>query len=164
MPSTSELIAALDDLLEAPGFPDLGPNGLQVPGVSEVGHVVTGVSATGALIGRAIDLDAQLVLVHHGLFWDFDPAGLTPALTARLRLLFKHDLNLAAYHLPLDAHAAVGNNAQLAVALGCEAHEPFGTYKGRAIGRAGRFPDDGVPVTELLARVAAVTGRAPLHL
>ncbi len=164
MPPVAELIAALDDLLEAPGFPDLGPNGLQVPGVPEVERVVTGVSATAALLERAVEADAQLVLVHHGLFWDFDPTGLTPALTARLRLVFKHDLNLAAYHLPLDAHAEVGNNAQLAVALGCEAHEPFGTYKGRAIGRAGRFAGDGVPIGELLERVAAVTDRPPLHL
>jgi dinuclear metal center YbgI/SA1388 family protein len=164
MPPVAELIAALDDLLEAPGFPDLGPNGLQVPGVPEVERVVTGVSATAALLERAVEADAQLVLVHHGLFWDFDPTGLTPALTARLRLVFKHDLNLAAYHLPLDAHAEVGNNAQLAVALGCEAHEPFGSFKGRAIGRAGRFAGDGVPIGELLERVAAVTDRPPLHL
>jgi dinuclear metal center YbgI/SA1388 family protein len=164
MPPISQLVAALDHLLEAPGFPDLGPNGLQVPGVPEVERVVTGVSATAALIERAIELEAQLVLVHHGLFWDFDPTGLTPALAVRLRLLFRHDLNLAAYHLPLDAHAEVGNNAQLAVALGCEAHEPFGAFKGRTIGRAGTFAGDGVPVGELLARVATVTGREPLHL
>src|SRR3954469_8920361 len=131
MADIDELIAALDALLDPSGYADLGPNGLQVPGGREVTRVVTGVSAQRQLSERAVELDAQLVLVHHGLFWDFDPTGLTPALTARLRLCFKHDLNVAAYHLPLDAHAEVGNNAQLAVALGCEGHEPFGSYKGR---------------------------------
>ncbi len=164
MARTRDVIAALDELLGSDGFPDLGPNGLQVPGRAEVNRVVTGVTANRALIERAVELGADLVLVHHGLFWDFDPAGLTPALAKRLRLLFRHDVNLAAYHLPLDAHAEVGNNAQLAVALGGEAHEPFGTHKSRTIGRAGRFADDGVPIGELLERVAAVTGREPLHL
>jgi dinuclear metal center YbgI/SA1388 family protein len=160
----ADVIAALDRLLDAPGFPDLGPNGLQVPGTADVQRVVTGVSATRALIERAIELDAQFVLVHHGIFWDFDPTGLTPALEQRLRLLFKHDLNLAAYHLPLDAHAELGNNAQLAQLLGCEAHEPFGEVKGRAIGRAGRFAGDGVAIGELVERVARVTEREPLLL
>ena len=90
---------------------------LQVPGGAEVQRVVTGVSAQKELIERAIELDAQLLLVHHGLFWDFHPTGLTPVLAERLRPLFKHDLALAAYHIPLDAHPEVGNNAILANAL-----------------------------------------------
>jgi dinuclear metal center YbgI/SA1388 family protein len=115
------------------------------------------------LIDRAIELDADLVLVHHGLFWDFDPTGLSSVLAERLRPLFKHDVNLAAYHLPLDAHAELGNNAQLAAAIGLEELEPFGDFKGRPIGRAGRFAGDGVTVDELVRRVAEVTGREPLH-
>jgi dinuclear metal center YbgI/SA1388 family protein len=164
MANIDELVADLDALLEAADFPDLGPNGLQVPGAAEVTRVVTGVTATKALIERAIELDAQLVLVHHGLFWDFDPTGLTPVLAGRLRLLFRHDVNLAAYHLPLDAHPEVGNNAQLAQALGCERHEAFGSYKGRLIGRAAHFGGDGIAVEDLLARLAAATGREPLRL
>jgi dinuclear metal center YbgI/SA1388 family protein len=159
-----DVIAALDDLLGARDFPDLGPNGLQVPGRPEIHRVVTGVTASRALIERAVELEAGLVLVHHGLFWDFAPTGLSPVLAERLRPLFVHDVNLAAYHLPLDAHAELGNNAQLAVALGCDAHEPFGIHKGRQVGRAATFPDDGVPVAELLERVRRVTGREPLHL
>jgi dinuclear metal center YbgI/SA1388 family protein len=165
MPATADLIARLDELLDASGFPDLGPNGLQVPGRPEVRRVVTGVSANRALIERAVELDADLVLVHHGLFWDFDPTGLTPVLAERLRPLFKHDVNLAAYHLPLDAHAELGNNAQLAAAIGLDHHEPFGSFKGRAIGRAGRFGGDGIEVGELVARVRKACGdRAPLVL
>jgi dinuclear metal center YbgI/SA1388 family protein len=158
----SSIVAALDELLEPASFADLGPNGLQVPGGAEARRVVTGVSAQRALIERAIELDAQLLLVHHGLFWDFQETGLTPVLAERLRPLFKHDLALAAYHIPLDAHPEVGNNAILANALGCERHEPFGDFRGRPIGRAGTFAGDGVTADELFARVREVTGREPL--
>src|SRR5215203_4242897 len=133
----ASITGALDELLEPASYADLGPNGLQVPGADEVRRVVTGVSAQRELIDRAVELDAQLLLVHHGLFWDFHPTGLTSVLAGRLRPLFKHDLALAAYHIPLDAHPEVGNNAILANALGCERHEPFGEFRGRAIGRAG---------------------------
>ncbi|HVL96146.1 MAG TPA: Nif3-like dinuclear metal center hexameric protein [Solirubrobacteraceae bacterium] len=152
-----DIIARLDELLRPADFEDLGPNGLQVPGRPEVVRVVTGVTATRALIDRAIELEAGLVLAHHGLFWDFHPRGLTPVLAERLRPLFKHDVNLAAYHLPLDAHPEVGNNALLAEALGCASHEAFD-----GIGRAGTFAGDGIALDELLARVERVTGRAPL--
>lgn len=158
----ASIVAALDELLEPGTFPDLGPNGLQVPGGEEARRVVTGVTAQRELIERAIELDAQLLLVHHGLFWDFHPTGLSPVLAARLRLLFKHDLALAAYHIPLDAHPEVGNNAILAGSLGCDRHEPFGDFRGRAIGRAGTFAGDGLPAEELFARVHEVTGREPL--
>src|SRR6201990_3157718 len=98
MASITDIIAALDELLEPGAFSDLGPNGLQVPGAAEVTKVVTAVSAQRELSERAVALGAQLVLVHHGLFWDFHPTGLTPLLAERLRPLFAHDVNLAAYH------------------------------------------------------------------
>jgi dinuclear metal center YbgI/SA1388 family protein len=161
MTPTHTIISALDELLDPAGFQDLGPNGLQVPGAADVERVVTGVSAQRALAERAAAEGAQLVLVHHGLFWDFHPAGLTPVLAERLRPLFKHDIALAAYHLPLDAHPEVGNNAILAERLGCERHEPFGVYKGRAIGRAGAFAGPRFAARELFERVQAVTGREP---
>src|SRR3954452_19381557 len=164
MAHIDHLIAALDELLDPGAFQDLGPNGLQVPGAAEVTHVVTGVSAQRELAERAVALGAQLVLVHHGLFWSFQPTGLTPLLAERLRPLFKHDINLAAYHLPLDAHETVGNNALLARALGCESHSPFGAYKGTPIGRAGRFGGDGITLADLRTRVHAATGREPLLL
>jgi dinuclear metal center YbgI/SA1388 family protein len=157
----TSIIDALDERLTPGDFQDLGPNGLQVPGGGEVTKVVTGVSAQRALIERAVQERAELVLVHHGLFWEFLPTGLTPVLAERLRPLFKHDVALAAYHLPLDAHPEVGNNAILAERLGCERHEPFGTYRGRPIGRAGTFAGDGVPAAELFDRVRGATARVP---
>lgn len=162
MARLSSLIDDLDALLEPAAFRDYGPNGLQVPGVAEVERVVTGVSAQVELFERAAELSAQLVLVHHGLFWEFLPAGLSRRQLARLRVLLAHDMSLAGYHLPLDAHPEVGNNAQLARALGCTAHEPFAEHRGRPIGRLGRF-DEPVPLAELLGRVRAATGgREPL--
>ena len=140
MPKVADLIDYLDDLLRIGEFEDLGPNGLQVPADREVERVVTGVTAQRELIERAIAEEAQLVLVHHGLFWRFNPVGLTPVLAERLRPLFKHDVALAGYHLPLDAHPEVGNNALLADALGCGEHVAFGT-----VGRGGTFAEP-VPV------------------
>src|SRR4051795_11210814 len=158
MSQMNTIVAALDELLETAAFTDLGPNGLQVPGERDVERIVTGVTASRALIERAVELDAQLVIAHHGLFWDFQPTGLTPVLAERLRPLFKHDINLAAYHIPLDAHAELGNNALLAQALGCDSHEPFGDYRSRPIGRKGTFAG-GITVHELRERVRAATDR-----
>jgi dinuclear metal center YbgI/SA1388 family protein len=153
---TAELIRYLDDLLDPASFDDLGPNGLQVPAPGEIQRVATGVTAQRALFERAIEAEAQLVLVHHGLFWSFAPPGLTPVLAERLRPLFKHDVALAAYHLPLDAHPEVGNNALLAEGLGAARHEPFA-----GIGRGATFADP-LPAAELFRRVAELTGREPL--
>jgi dinuclear metal center YbgI/SA1388 family protein len=164
MPRISDLIAHLDALLEPGRFRDLAPNGLQVPGTDEVRRVLTAVSAQRAVSEAAVDRDAQLVLVHHGLFWDFLPTGLSPVLAERLRPLLRHDVNLAAYHLPLDAHPEVGNNAILARELGCTEHEAFGRYRDVPVGRRGVFPGDGVPIAELLERLHALTRRAPLLL
>jgi dinuclear metal center YbgI/SA1388 family protein len=158
----SDILEALDEALSPAEFDDLGPNGLQVPGVADVTHVVTGVSARRELSERAVELGAELVLVHHGLFWNFHPTGLTPLLAERLRPLFKHDINLAAYHLPLDAHPELGNNAILARELGCEERQPFGRYKGTPIGCRGSLP--AISPDELVARVRAATGREPLLL
>src|SRR3954451_12599906 len=157
----TDIIATLDSVLSPAGFDDLGPNGLQVPGAREGTRVVTGVSARRELHERAVELGAQLVLVHHGLFWKVHPAGLTPLLAERLRPLFKHDINLAAYHLPLDAHPEVGNNALLAKALGCDEVQPFGIYKGKAIGARGTLD---VSADYLVVTVRAATGRDPLLL
>ena len=160
MTDVLDLIAACNELLDPAAFDDLGPNGLQVPGRTEIGRVVTGVTAQRALFERAVALEGDLVLVHHGLFWNFDPIGLTPLLAERLRPLFKHDLALAAYHLPLDAHPEVGNNALICAALGLERGEPFGEHRGRSIGFVGRSPD-GVPFDELRARCTAAFGQEP---
>lgn len=164
MAQITDIIRTLDELLSPGDFRDLGPNGLQVPGAAEVTTVVTAVSARRELSERAVELGAQLVLVHHGLFWDFHPTGLTPLLAERLRPLFKHDINLAAYHLPLDAHPTLGNNALLARELGCGDQQPVGLYQGTPIGVRGRFDGEGLTPAELHERVRAATRREPLLL
>ena len=126
--------------------------------------MATGVTASVELFERASAEDAQLVLVHHGLFWKGMAQHVDQALYRRLRPLFLSDMALAAYHLPLDAHPEVGNNALLARGLGCEGLEPFAPHNGEPIGFAGRFPGEGIAVDELLARVRSLTGREPLHL
>ena len=156
MADAGELLRSLDDLLDPAAFDDICPNGLQVPGPGQIERVVTGVTAQLELFERAVAERAQLVLVHHGLFWSFAPVGLTPRLAERLRPLFRHDIALAAYHLPLDAHPEVGNNALLAEALGAGGHVAFA-----GIGRGATFAEP-LPAPELFARVAAETGREPL--
>ncbi len=156
------IIAYLDDLLSPATFQDHGPNGLQVPGPADVQTVVTGVSASAELFERAADRDADLVLVHHGLFWSGAPLALTAASKRRLQLLFDHEMALAAYHLPLDGHPEVGNNALIAAGLGCSSHEPFALHRGAPIGVAARFDGDGIAAAELVDRTARLTGREPL--
>ena len=162
--SVDILIAELDGLLDAGSFRDFGPNGLQVPGTDRVQKIVSAVSASVQLHERAAAEGAQLVLVHHGLFWRGMPLHIDRMLHRRLKPLFDHDIGLAAYHLPLDGHPRIGNNALIAEALGCSRTEPFARHEGATIGVAGRFADDGIEVEDLLARVRSATGREPLVL
>lgn len=114
------LTAWLDTTLQAPRFRDYAPNGLQVEGKPEIRHIITGVTASEALLRAAIERGADAVLVHHGWFWrNEDPRVLGPR-RRRLALTLAHDLNLIGYHLPLDAHPTLGNNAQLARVLGLQ--------------------------------------------
>ena len=158
------MIAELDRLLDPGSFDDFGPNGLQVPGADQVDRIVTGVSASVKLHERAAREGAQLVLVHHGLFWRGMARHIDRALHRRLKPLFANDIGLAAYHLPLDGHPVVGNNALLAGCLRCTATEPFGEHRGATIGVAGRFGEEGIDAADLLARVREATGRDPLVL
>jgi dinuclear metal center YbgI/SA1388 family protein len=164
MARLTDVVAYLDELLEPARFSDYGPNGLQVPGREEIETIVTGVSAGAELFERAAGHDAGAVLVHHGLFWSGAPLALDRPAARRLRMLLERDCSLLAYHLPLDGHQAVGNNALLAAAIGCAAWEPFPASESPAIGVAGRVEDDGIDPAELAARVRdAVGGREPLH-
>jgi dinuclear metal center YbgI/SA1388 family protein len=156
-----ELISFLDELLEADGWPDYGPNGLQVPGPDAVEVVVTGVSAHRELFEQAAAAGAQLVLCHHGIFWGERLGPLTEQMKARLKLLFDADISLAAYHLPLDAHPEVGNNALICAGLGLEREAAFGEVKGRPIGWIGAAPEP-IAAAELSARCARLFGADPL--
>ncbi|MBX3654302.1 MAG: Nif3-like dinuclear metal center hexameric protein [Ramlibacter sp.] len=126
MASQQQLLDAFDDLLQPGRFRDYGPNGLQVEGKHKVGHIVSGVTASRALIEAAIAARADALLVHHGLFWRGQDGRVTGWMKQRLALLLAHDINLYAYHLPLDAHPELGNNAQLALQLGLRAEGRFG--------------------------------------
>ena len=162
MASLRTIVEHLDSILEPSAYDDYGPNGLQVPGREAVETVVTGVSANVELFARAREQDADLVLVHHGLFWAGPPRPLDRASKRRLQLLFDADMSLAAYHLPLDGHLDHGNNALLADALGCAEKSGFGQHKRATIGVVGRFEGEGIAPDELVARVGAATGREPL--
>jgi dinuclear metal center YbgI/SA1388 family protein len=163
MVALSELVRYCDGLLDASGFRDYAPNGLQVEGRPEVARLVTGVTASAALIERAIAAGADAVLVHHGYFWKGEPSPVTGMKARRLAMLLRHDVSLIAYHLPLDAHGVFGNNAQLGKRLAFEIDgyaEAGGVPGLLAFGRllAACSPD------ELAARLACLLGRAPLHV
>ncbi len=121
-----DLLQAFDALLQPARFKDYGPNGLQVEGRGQIGKIVSGVTASRALIEAAIAAQADAIFVHHGLFWRGQDGCVTGWMKQRLGLLLAHDINLFAYHLPLDAHPELGNNAQLGLQLGLKATARFG--------------------------------------
>ena len=124
--SRTELLSACDALLQPERFKDYGPNGLQVEGKEQVRKIVSGVTASLALIEAAVAAQADAIFVHHGLFWRGQDGRVTGWMKQRLALLLAHDINLLAYHLPLDAHETLGNNAQLGLHLGLKASSRFG--------------------------------------
>lgn len=126
MITRQDMLQAFDALLQPERFKDYGPNGLQVEGKSEIRRIVSGVTASRALIEAAIEAGADAIFVHHGLFWRGMDGRITGWLKERIRLLLAHDINLFAYHLPLDAHAELGNNAQLGARLGVQGQAAFG--------------------------------------
>lgn len=149
---------ALDTLLDAARFRDYCPNGLQVEGRDGIARVVSGVTASRALIERAIETGADAILVHHGLFWKGDDMRIVGPKKKRLELLLRHGINLFAYHLPLDAHAALGNNAQLARQLGFTI---TGRFAEQEIGFLGELAVP-LPAEALTARVSGVLHRKAL--
>ena len=121
-----DLLAQFDALLQPERFKDYGPNGLQVEGKAQIRHIVSGVTASRALIEAAIADKADAIFVHHGLFWKGMDGRITGWMKERIRLLLAHDISLFAYHLPLDAHPTLGNNAQLGLQLGVQWDATFG--------------------------------------
>jgi dinuclear metal center YbgI/SA1388 family protein len=156
VPSRDEIVSFANEFLEIGSYPDYGPMGLQVAGTAEVRKIACGVSASRELFERATEAGAQLVLVHHGLIWDKDPRVIGPLERGRLEALFRGDLNLVAYHLALDAHPEIGNNALLAAELGVEVQERFTDW-----GYGGRLPEP-MPVSELANRLQEKLDRPAL--
>jgi dinuclear metal center YbgI/SA1388 family protein len=161
MATRNQIETTLNTLLAADSFNDYGPNGLQIEGAAQVRRIVSGVTASLDLIDAAIADGADAILVHHGLFWRGQDGRLVGWLGERVRRLMAHRINLFAYHLPLDAHAEFGNNAQFGLRLGLVADARFGEQELGFAGSAG----DNVSVAALAARAqAALGGRAPLVL
>jgi dinuclear metal center YbgI/SA1388 family protein len=162
MANRDEILGYCDELLDCGSFADYGPNGLQVPGGAEVTRIATGVTANLETLERGIAGGAELILTHHGLLWGDEVSPLSVPMAARLRALLCAGASLAAYHLPLDAHPEIGNNALLRDALGLEADaRPFGEAKGSSVGVIGRASEP-IGVEELGRRLAAAVGRKPL--
>jgi len=158
MASAQQLLKAFDGLLQPERFKDYGPNGLQVEGKEDVRRLVSGVTASRALIEAAIQAKADAIFVHHGLFWRGQDGRVTGWMKQRLALLLAHDINLFAYHLPLDAHPELGNNAQLGLKLGLQASARFGEQD---LGFLGWRADGGsyASARELALHVEKVLGR-----
>ncbi|BBO59198.1 Nif3-like dinuclear metal center hexameric protein [Mycoavidus sp. B2-EB] len=155
-----ELGLYLKRLLAVDGFQDYCPNGLQVEGRPQINKLATGVTASLALLEAALAWGADAVLVHHGFFWKNEALPITGWKYRRLRLLLAHDINLLAYHLPLDAHRELGNNAQLGARLGWVADGHFGAND---LGWLANLPTP-VTVAEIAAQVGHRLGRLPLVL
>lgn len=153
----TELEQIVNQQLNTAAFSDYGPNGLQVEGRPEVKKIVTGVTASQVLLDEAVRLNADAVLVHHGYFWKNEPAIIKGMKRNRLKTLLANDINMFGWHLPLDAHPQLGNNAQLAKLLGIEVRGqidqllPWGELTGGLTGE------------QLAQRISQVLGREPLH-
>jgi len=158
-----ELVEYTNTLLNVEDFQDYAPNGLQVEGNTKVGNIVSGVTASLALIEAAVNEKADVLLVHHGYFWKGEDPCVTGMKQLRLKQLLANDLSLLAYHLPLDAHPEYGNNAQLAKKLELRISGGFGHDGKNMIAMRGELP---TPMTaaELSAYIADRLERQPLHI
>ncbi|MCG6656450.1 Nif3-like dinuclear metal center hexameric protein [Halomonas campisalis] len=161
MISRDELTRACDTLLDAARFKDYTVNGLQVAGREGVVRVMSGVTACQALLDEAVAWQADLLLVHHGYFWKNEPVAITGIKQRRLRTLLLHDISLLAYHLPLDAHARLGNNAELGRRLGFEVDGCADGELGEGLVWLGR-PASPLSPASLAARLGETLAREPL--
>ncbi len=156
-----QLVAELDELLDADAIADYCPNGLQVEGTLDVRTIVTAVSSSFELFVAAAERAADVVIVHHGILWSgSEPTRIVGSFRDRLGVLIENRMSLIAYHLPLDRHMELGNAAQLARRIGLEELEPFGIHCGASTGVCGVFPDP-VEVDEFIGAIAEACEREP---
>ena len=157
----STLVEEADRFLNAARIADYCPNGLQVEGRPQVRRIVSGVTASQALLEAAVEAEADVVLVHHGYFWKGEDARVTGMKRRRLQTLLGHDISLLAYHLPLDLHPEVGNNVQLARQLEITVEGPLDPDNPKVVGLLGSLAE---PMTarDFARRVQEVLGREPL--
>ncbi|MFV2054945.1 MAG: Nif3-like dinuclear metal center hexameric protein [Thiohalomonadales bacterium] len=163
MPALTELVSYCDNLLSVNQFHDYCPNGLQVQGRENITKIVSGVSACQALLDAAVAEKADLILVHHGYFWKGEDPCVVSLKYRRLKRLLTHDIGLLAYHLPLDAHPELGNNAQLAQLCGFIATGRFGKGAQDDIGWRGELSSALLP-KELHRLLSNKLGREALHI
>ena len=161
MASRDRIIHALDQYLSGSKFKDYAPVGLQVEGAAEVKKIVTGVSLGMALLRGAVKAGAQMVLVHHGMFWKNQSRVLKGPQKNRVAFLLENDLSLVAYHLPLDAHPVVGNNARIIKLLGARKTGGFGDYDGMTIGFTGKF-ERGATLEAIQNKLKPLTPKKPI--
>lgn len=159
----TKLANKLDQFLEIHQFKDYCPNGLQIEGNEKITKIITGVTASQELIDIAIVEKADAILVHHGFFWKGEPQQITGMKYKRIKALIENGINLYAYHLPLDVHPELGNNAQLAQLLGITDRRPLEPWDKRSVGRVGKF-EQTILVSELSQRIETVLDRKPLHI
>lgn len=160
--SPQALTKICDDLLNPDVFDDYCPNGLQIDGGQAISHIVTGVTACQALIDRAIAVQAQAIIVHHGYFWKGESQPLTDMKGKRIRTLLQNGISLLAYHLPLDAHTTLGNNALLAQALELQITGALYPKERHPIGNMATCTP--ISARDFAQKITTVLGRAPLHL
>jgi len=162
MTTRQELLTAFDDLLQPARFKDYGPNGLQVEGRPQVRHIVSGVTASLALVKAAAQSGADAILVHHGWFWRGDDPRVIGPRRRRLATLLAHDISLFAYHLPLDVHPEFGNNVQLARRMGWPDGEAFGKDGLVRMAELDSPGTEPLSAAGLAASLGAMLGREPL--
>lgn len=157
----SRLLTALDEYLDTAAISDYCPNGLQVEGRTQVQRIISGVTASQALIDAAIERKADAILVHHGYFWKGENPVITGMKQRRIKSLLLHDINLLAYHLPLDIHAEVGNNVQLAKRLELSITGPLEAGNPRSVGLLGELAEP-LSSEQFAARISHALQRAPM--
>lgn len=162
MVELKDLVSYLNNILEVDQFHDYCPNGLQIEGRAEIKTVISGVTASQALIEQAIENNADMLLVHHGYFWKGENESISGIKYQRIKCLIEAGISLVAYHLPLDAHPLYGNNAKLAEIFDFEIAGQFPAGKG-SVGMHGRLK---IPLTahEFSEKITQKLGRVPLHI
>jgi dinuclear metal center YbgI/SA1388 family protein len=158
-----DLVQYLEQILLPGNFRDYCPNGLQVEGCARIERLATGVTASQRLLDEAIAWGADAILVHHGYFWNGESPRVVGMKRRRLAALLTNEVNLLAYHLPLDAHPEYGNNARLGQLMGLSGHRALNPDDPAAVGNVADL-EQPVPASEMVARLESITGRSALHI
>ena len=158
-----DLVHYLEQIMLPGNFSDYCPNGLQVEGSARIARLATGVTASQRLLDAAIAWGADAILVHHGYFWNGESPRVVGMKRRRLAALLVNEVNLLAYHLPLDAHPEYGNNARLGQLMGLSGHRALNPDDPAAVGNVADL-EQPVPASEMVARLETITGRSALHI